>query len=385
MKIETVSSRAIHAAPHTNWVFLEIRTHDGRTGTGEANLSGSEERVVAAIEALEPELIGRSVRDVGLADVDVPKGGATSDGRMLRATVRSAIDTALWDLKAQAADMPLASLLGGDAEAMVPLYANINRAASDRSPEGMAAIAQRAVEAGFTAVKCAPFDGLTRESAGGPDGERAANAGLERMQAIRDVIGPDARLMVDCHWRLSPERARALLPHLEALDVAWIEDPFPEEALAEWQDLRHRTEIPLAGGERATSLEELALALACGQYDVCSPDVRHIGGVAGLWHAAHLVHAMGASFAPHNPRGPVGTLASGHVTAAAPSVLALEFPFGECDWRSDLVSGNESIEQAELSLPRAPGIGALLDERVSRRHPFERVVPPRVASEVDIW
>lgn len=386
MKIESVSSRVVHAAAHTNWVFLEIQTRDGRTGTGEATLSGDEERLVAAIEAIEPELLGRNTHDVRLIGAQMLGNDATaSDDRMLRATMRSALDAAIWDLHAQAASMPLASLLSGDATAKVPLYANINRAARDRSPQGMAAVAKHAVADGFTAVKCAPFDGLSRDLADSSNGKRASDVGVERVRAIRDAIGPDAKLMVDCHWRLSPGRAHALLPELEALDVAWIEDPFPEEAVAEWQDLRSRTNIPLAGGERATSLTELALAITSGQYDICTPDVRHIGGVAALWHAAHLSHALGASFAPHNPRGPIGTLASGHVAAAAPDVLALEFPFGECDWRSDLVGGNEWIKRGELSLPPGPGIGARLDGRVSERHPFERVVPPRIESEVDIW
>lgn len=381
MKIDAVDTRVVHAAPATNWVFVEITTSDGRIGTGEATLSGNERRVADAVDGIARALRGRSAFDDFTDVVSAHADGETQ----LRATVRSALDTATWDLKAQAASLPLATMLGGDVSRVVPLYANINRAASDRSPEGMAALAGHAVAAGFSALKCAPFDGLTPANADEPEGKRAARLAVERLQAVRNAVGDGIDVMVDCHWRLSPARAEALLDDFSSLGLAWIEDPFPEEDVAAWRALRERTDIPLTGGERATSLAELALALQRGQYDICTPDVRHIGGVSALWHAAHMIDAHGASFAPHNPRGPIGTLASAHVAAAAPHVLAVEFPFGECAWRSDLVGGREAIANASLALPTEPGIGARIDGIVSDRHPFRPVVPPRVASDVDIW
>ena len=381
MKITDVRTHLVHAARLTNWIFIELETDKGLIGTGEADLSGEEERVAESLEDLGWHLRGRNPFASNPTDQQL----SHKDAGALEATVRSALNGALWDLKAQMAGVPLALLLGGSEARRIPLYANCNRAALDRTPTALALIAKRAVEEGFTAVKCAPFDGLTRENGDGPAGEKAVTKGLERIRAVRDAVGPDIKLMVDCHWRLTPLRARALVEELEHLNLSWLEDPFPEEATVEWLALQEHTKIPLAGGERATSLRELANALMIGQYHICTPDVRHIGGITALWHAAHLADAMGADFAPHNPRGPVGTLASGHVAAAAPSLLFLEFPFAECDWRSSLVSGGETVDSGKLVLPLSPGLGVRLDSHIARRYPYERVVPPRKASEVDIW
>ncbi|MEX2540917.1 MAG: mandelate racemase/muconate lactonizing enzyme family protein [Trueperaceae bacterium] len=379
--ITDVATVMVKAAKNTNWIFIELQTEHGVTGTGEASLSGSESKIAEVLPDLRAMLMGKNVLDLQPQGLSFP----AAHPEALTATVRSAVDQALWDIKSRLLEVPLWQLLGGQGSRAVPLYANINRAALDRSPDAMARLARQAIALGFHGVKCAPLDGLTRRTPVGRAEDKALATALERVQAIRQAIGPQARLMVDCHWHLTPVLARRFVAELEPLQLTWLEDPFPESETEEWLSLQRDTDIPLAGGERATSLDQLARALAVGQYQICCPDVRIIGGVAPLWHAAHLISALGAAFAPHNPRGPIGTLASAHVCAAVPDLLFLEFPFAECSWRSELVSGSEVIDHGNLVLPRKPGVGAQIEEALVEAHPYDRVVPPNQASGIDIW
>ncbi|MEX2534599.1 MAG: mandelate racemase/muconate lactonizing enzyme family protein [Trueperaceae bacterium] len=375
--ISDVFVSLVNAAPFTNWVFLTLETDTGKTGIGEATLSGNEGKVRDRVDQLRHRLLGQDAFEVRVDEL-------AEDEDMLSATVRSALDQALWDLKAAHFGVPLWRLLNGSGDP-IPLYANINRASLEREPAAMARIARRAVEAGFGGVKCAPLDGLDRQNCDSGSSETLLAEALERVSAIRVAIGPEAHLMVDCHWRLSPEWARKFVDGLAPLGLTWLEDPFPEEAEEEWLSLKEYCDISLAGGERATTLAQLNRSLSIGQYDICCPDVRHVGGVEALWHAAHLAHAAGVEFAPHNPRGPVGTIASAHVCSASPSLMFLEFPFAECDWRSQLVTGAEQIEGGVLTLPQLPGSGAPLDAHIVQKHPFRPRLAPREESKVDIW
>src|SRR5205823_22271 len=113
----------------------------------------------------------------------------------------SALDQAVQDLIAQQRGISLAKSLGRHCRNAVPMYANINRAITNRTPDGFAAAARAALNDGFTAIKIAPFDGVELYG----DGRKAADqalieAAIARIAGVRDAIGPRAELMVDCHW-----------------------------------------------------------------------------------------------------------------------------------------------------------------------------------------
>jgi galactonate dehydratase len=194
--METVTVTVIEVTDHTDWVHVTVRA-DGLVGFGEATLEGCESHVVAEIATLEAELLGRDVEPGDPAIVPDPdaRGGLAS------AAARSAVDQALWDLEGRRASVPVAALLGGEPGA-VDLYANINRSLrSDRTADAFAAVARSACSEGFTAVKIAPFDGVRPELADSVAGGRAIDQGIERATAVRDAIGRDRNLMIDCHGR----------------------------------------------------------------------------------------------------------------------------------------------------------------------------------------
>ncbi len=337
------------------WVFVQLTDAAGHTGWGEASHSGDDDRVVALLrDRFLPALLDQEVPTVEawLASLTL-----TALDRVT-ATALSAVEQALHDLLARHWGTPLARLWGGPLQSAVPLYANINRAAADRSPEGFAALARQAVAAGFPAVKCAPFDevepGLSAAAL-----DRAIAQGLERVAAVRVAIGPDRELLVDCHSRFDRHTARRVIQALQVHRPFWVEDPLPVERDPEglaW--LRRETGQRLATGERLFGLGPYARLARLEAADVWLVDVKHGGGLWTARKVAALAEAYGVLLSPHNPSGPISTLASAHLLASTPSGWRLEYPFAEFPDRSALTTPPETLQGDRLILPTGYGLGA---------------------------
>ena len=259
----------------------------------------------------------------------------------------------------------------------MPAYANINRGVKSRSPEGFAAAARAAIGAGYTIVKLAPFDGVIAEDAQStPIGDRI-HQGLDRVFAVRDAIGADCPLLVDCHWRFDEARATTLIRDIARAAPYWIECPISEHpsqfaAIARLREHAHAEGLQLAGGEMITAAAQAQTMCASSLYDVLMPDVKYAGGYRGMLAIAEICDAHGVAFSPHNPTGPVAHLASIHVCAAAPSVLWLEHQWAESPLFDALIGGcaAELVDGAFVA-PGAPGLGAALDLELARRHPYQ--------------
>src|SRR4051812_47780448 len=177
MKLELIPVRA---SERTVWLFVKLTAKNGLTGLGEASDAfGFANTTKEDAQRMDAEL--RSLLDV---TPDAPPKGLVS------ATAFSAIEQALWDLLGQELGVPVWQLLGTKARDRLPVYANINRATKQRTPQGFAQTAERAYADGFRAFKAAPFDGYPSQT---------IDNGIACMCAIRDAVGPDADVMVDCH------------------------------------------------------------------------------------------------------------------------------------------------------------------------------------------
>ncbi len=368
MSFPRIAATTLYVAqvtPRTRWSFVEVVDSDGNVGVGEATLNGRELVLADTARAIFPLLTGQT-----LASID---SAALLDAAptLASAAIVSALDHALWDLRAQAQQLTLAQMLGDVRAARVPVYANINRRTRERTPLGFAQSARHAVSAGHTAIKIAPFDGV--ELADGADAQtlRALlDEGLARVHATRRAIGPDVALMVDCHWRLDEAAALTLLDELARVDLHWLECPLPEtdEALAAITRVRARANtlgIRLAGGEQATNLSSLATLLDAGAYDVIMPDVKYIGGVQKMLDAAALATHHGVEFSPHNPGGPVAHAVSLHICAVASGFQRMESQFDETPlFDGILASDLPRAQQGSVALPATPGHGAALNSQV---------------------
>lgn len=200
----------------TKWAFVEVETIGGATGVGEATLNGEEKALAAALHALGPGLIGRSAV-AGTLD------GLIDPRDLPRAAIVSALDQALHDLESKRRGVTLAAMLGQQ-RSTIGLYANINRRTLARTPEAFANSARLALDAGFRAVKMAPFDEVQPQTAT----LQLATAGLARIAAVKSVLPDGLALYVDCHWRFTPSVATELVAPLRERGVSWFECPIAE-------------------------------------------------------------------------------------------------------------------------------------------------------------
>ena len=368
MGLQNAALHCVRITPKTCWSFLRLHTRDGRTGEGEATLGGQDDALLAAVERLVPT----ALREATLED---PGGFATghAPGNIFDASVVSALDQALWGLHAQARDGSLAQGLGVRRDP-VPVYANINRRTIERSPEGFAASARAASDAGHVAFKLAPFDEVTRDVCAAGNGERAMQAGLARIAAVRESVGPAARLMVDCHWRFDEATAMLLNEAAAKLRVYWIECPLPEvegniPALARLRGQCEALGMRQAGLEQSIGWDVIRPYCEAGAYDVVMPDVKYIGGVHELRRVASACADLGVAVSPHNPSGPICHAFSLQVSATLADFDRLEMQFDESPLFDALVGAPfPRIVNGHASLPYGPGIGVALSDALLNTH-----------------
>ncbi len=284
-------------------------------------------------------------------------------------TALSALDQALWDAQGQREARGVAALLT-DAPRPVRLYANINRGIAERSPEGFAEAARAALAAGYSMIKIAPFDGLDWREGRRADTAALYGAGIERIAAVRDTIGSQAELAVDCHWRFDSSSATQLIQDLRPMNLYWLECPLPEPrdnvpTLRHLRGLCAAAGMRLAGLENANGLAATQPFLAGGAYDVIMPDVKYAGGIFELLRIALAAEMNDVLCSPHNPTGPICHAASLHVAAAIANCPVLEHQFNETPL-FDAIVGNRfgALTDGLATPPPGPGFGVpLLLER----------------------
>jgi galactonate dehydratase len=352
----------VNVTPRTNWIFVEIADAEGVKGYGEATLAPGTSTVVETARSTVDALVDRKATPSEALDL---LGKA---GNLIEAAAISAIDQALHDILARRSGVSVANLIGGERRREIGLYANINRRTVDRTPQGFAESARIAIEAGHGAIKIAPFDEVTPAVCA--DGEFAAalESGIARIAAVRETIGPDRRLMVDCHWRFTEARAAEAIDASAAFSLHWFECPIAENlefmpAIVRLRERARSRGMLLAGGEKVFSMEGLTPFIEAQAYDVIMPDVKYVGGLRVMMRMAEAQRAAGISFSPHNPTGPIAHAASLEVCSAAGEADLLEHQFDESPLFESLVSNalpkarQGVVELAEGRL----GLGATLD------------------------
>ena len=371
MSDSTLSSASLHFVRVTHktcWTFVRLHTGDGRTGDGEATLTGREDALLAAAESLVPLALSQTTprHPSGFAECHAPDD-------IQDAGIVSAIDQALWSLHAQDNGQSLARTLGVRRD-RIPVYANINRRTDDRSPDGFAASARAAMGTGHTAFKVAPFDEVSPLVCAQGDGVQAMQTGLARVAAVREAIGPRARLMVDCHWRFDEATARAFGDAAARLGVHWIETPLPESAANIPALVRLRRQcnahgIRQAGLETSVGWEIMRPFCEAGAYDVVMPDMKYIGGIREMERTATECEALDVQVSPHNPSGPICHAASLQVSASLGAFDMLELQFDESPVFDSLVGTPFApISDGEAQLPAGPGLGVVLVDDMLDQH-----------------
>ncbi len=258
-------------------------------------------------------------------------------------------------------------------------YANINRATTNRTPEGFVAVAKQAIAQGYTAFKAAPFDDLTPALCSTRMGQERLHHGITCLQALRDAIGPSARLMVDCHWRLDELRASQLLKDLAPFKLHWFECPLPEipqnsAALQRLKKIANDQGVLTAGAETLIGVQGFQPLFDAGIYDVVMPDVKYCGGPWVMAQIAQRAYDAGVQFSPHNPSGPLASLHSLNVASVVPQCDMVELQSQESPFFDALLPGlHPALIQGSFAAPQQTGLRAQPDVKLFKDHAYAAV------------
>jgi len=370
-----LSFSAIPVRANTEWVHLSLGDGAGIVGQGEITSVQLPSEVAPVVARLANRLRGQHLT----SDADVLTLNNLSaeqlEGDHVLATAVSGLRCAVVDALSRLLQMPMVDYLRelhdheGTVDNKVQLYSNINRSMLDddngkvdRSPDAFAEMAQRAMEAGFTTAKCAPFDECNApfSSTGLP---REAELGLDRIRAAKVIVGPDRTLLVDCHSRFDLESGLALEPELRDAGVGWYEEPVdPVNFADDLRKIRAQAQMTIAGAEKGYGIGLFTRLMEEDVLDVVMPDVKFCGGPVEAYLIGRELEARwSGSVSMHCPSGPLSLLASSHATAAFGNTIPLEHAVYEVEWRHEVLEPFEDINKGYLMLPGGYGLGARVD------------------------
>jgi galactonate dehydratase len=369
VRVTKVSTRVVNAEMR-NWVFVRVETDDpGLFGWGEATLEWKTKAVVGAIEDLAPLLIGRDPRDIEQAVRVMTKHSFWRLGAIGMSAI-SGIELALWDILGKHLDVPVWRLLGGKVRDKVGVYTHLGMGdmrAVYESNEVMPMVerAREVVEHGYKAFKVVivPY---THFHAPLPQIDKVASM----MAALREAVGDDVEIMVDCHGR--PASAAAALSYIDALAPSrpmFVEEPLPPYDFEGLAVLVQRTSVPLASGERLVDRAEFNALLGAG-IAIAQPDICHCGGLLEAKKIAAQADARGVGVAPHNPLGPIAGAAALHFAVSTPNHVIQEEMVGAVPWYFDVVQGPIKRTDGYWMVPEASGLGISVDEAECAKHPY---------------
>jgi galactonate dehydratase len=376
MKITGVSTRVVDAGDR-DWVFVRVETDEpGLAGWGEASLGWQTHAVLGAVRDLEPLLIGQDPRPVERLWQTMVRGLYFKGGIVTMSAI-SAIDQALWDIKAKALGVPLYELLGGPVRDRVRTYVNLGSelGGDARRPEAWADAARAAREAGFDAMKAYPAS-----PARALEGTAWLRETEDLVAAVREGAGDDADVMVDLHGRTTPAMAIQLGQVLAPYRPWFLEEPCQPGNADAMVEVARAIPIPVATGERLVTRNEFREHLEKRACAIIQPNVCYCGGVSELRRIAAMAEASLVSVAPHNPNGPIGTMVSIHLALALPNFLILEQVRGDVPWRREIVDEPFETVDGYVHPPTRPGIGVELVEEVAVAHPGRSPRPHLVSA-----
>jgi len=377
MKITDVKVWLVEGVKY-NWTLLKIYTDTGHTGVGEAtNWPGSPivyeatrhvgERIIG-LDPMKTDFIWTKLyRDLNWMG---PFGASMC--------AISGIDMALLDLKGKVLNTPCYELLGGAFRKDILLYANYWFTGGGHNEQDYAAQAKKVVADGFTGLKFDPF--AHTNYLYGEDLSPNLTLTAEQQdlafnvsKAVRDAVGPNVEIMIETHAMLNFRVAVKMAQRLSALDITWYEEPAGPESADTLRAMRERipSNVSICVGERHYTRHGIRPILEKNICDIMMPDITRCGGPSEMKRMATMMEAYNVLLAPHNPNGPLSTLASAHVCASVPNFFRQEFMYTDVAWRDTVITYpiKDMIQNGHLHLSDRPGLGVDLVEDEMEKHP----------------
>ncbi|HEV2123614.1 MAG TPA: mandelate racemase/muconate lactonizing enzyme family protein [Chloroflexota bacterium] len=342
------------------WHWVRIHTDDGLIGTGEINRRPGP--VMETIrEWADTLLVGQDPRDIerlwdAMYDSVTPWG---SSGAEMRAI--SAIDMALWDILGQSVGQPIWRLLGGKMRPRVPVYRT--GGVQGESREAIAESVHKLQEQGYSAFKCCFFreeQGLVRHRAG----LEAVARGVEKMQWVRDAVGNQIEMGIDCHPEWDLHGAVRVAQAVEHLNLMFFKCPVGPSNTRSMATVASRTKTPIMAGERLFSRWDLRDLLESQACPIINPDLAWCGGISETKRIATYAQVYDVAMAPHDS-GPIATICRAHVMVTTPNAWYMELSsatLGNLKYLAD--PDVLRVEGSSVAVPDGPGLGVQLSPEI---------------------
>lgn len=345
------------------YVFVQVETDGELTGWGEiTGTSPWANRAVCAILEQVGDLIrGDDPRRIEAIWNKVFRAFTYMGTRGATSNVVSAIDIALWDIRAKQLGVPIYELFGGPVRDSIALYTHPG---GGKDPEAVAAHCKAIVETGHTALKTDPFPFQADEDNGYLSGQISAEGeeqGVAVIAAVRETVGPDVEILIDAHGRWDVATATRLANRLVPYKIGWFEEPVAVESYNALRHVREHIGVPICVGERLHTRYEFVPILEGELADYIMPDVTWCGGISEIKKIATMAEAYYVPISPHDASGPINVLAGAHVMMTVPNFYKLETSRAKLNGYDVLMDHPLDVRDGHLYLSDRPGLGMELN------------------------
>jgi len=365
MKITDIKSYIV-SANNDNWVYIKVYTDENITGVGECSLETRELTVVQAVEELKRYVLGRDPFQIEQIFYTCYRDEYWGACPVLISAL-SALDCALWDIKGKAFNMPVYQLLGGKFREKIRVYANRWFIGAKTTAE-LVKKAEETAKKGYTALKWDPFV-FAEHTISAKD----LRAVVEQVKAVRQAVGQDTDILIEGHGRFNVYTALNVANELAPFKPMFFEEPVLPENLDALAEVRDKSPIPIASGERWYTKYDFRAAFSKKAVDIAQPDLRIAGGLTEGKKIAALAETEFIPIAPHNIHGKVGTAMSLHLAASIPNALILEYSVEEVPCMETLFDRQYKPVDGYLAIDDRPGLGIDFDEKVALQYPYKTI------------
>ncbi len=369
MKITAIES--LQWAEYPRLMVVRVYTDTGIVGLGETvdkipgakgALHGTVAPLALGQDALDIEGLWRFVMDNIMYH-----GYAGAETRAL-----SALEVALWDIMGKYYGAPLYHLLGGKTRERIPTYntcigfGEVQDYAAWHDDAG--ALALSLLSDGIRAMKIWPFDRFSEASFGQYISLADVNEGLKPVRQIREAVGDQMEIGIECHFRWNRASIERIARALEPYNILFLEDVLPAVYADEIKTVSQRTTIPIIGSELLMTRWQLRDWLAKGVSQIIMTDPVWNGGIAETRKIANMAEAFGVPLVLHNVAGPICHAACMHIGAHIPNLYYVESVRAFYKTYFPVLSDYAPVVQdGHLSIPTGPGLGVNLRPELLER------------------
>lgn len=263
----------------------------------------------------------------------------------------SAVDCALWDLKGRALNAPVYKILGGPTRTEIPAYASMLGFSVDAQQAALRARQHK--DMGYGAMKWFFRNGPA-------DGRRGMERNIELVESVREAVGDDVDIMLDCWMSWDVPYTIKMAEILAEFNPRWLEEPVMPDKIDSYAQIRQQSVVPISGGEHEYTRWGMKQLLDAQAVDVLQPDIYWCGGITETLKICAIASTYDIPVVPHGH----STNATAHLIASQPANLTpiLEYLVKWNVIHQWFLKTPLTPVNGIVTVPETPGLGMDLDD-----------------------